>query len=1404
MKRTLAVLLATLMLLMTAVPVFAAEGVVIAINDPIYNEDGTVTVTLDLKSNPGFYYLGLTLDVDTAVFESIKVENNLEGLEFLQGKQLIWYAKAANDNFGETGTLATITLTPIEKVPHTDFDLGIVAEWIECYDLDEADVACEIENSVVITFEHTVVHMEAVAPGCHYEGNTEYWVCYGCETVWADEALTQITNIKNVILPELGGEVIHVEAAEPVCGGVGNIEYWYCEECEQVWADEALTQLTNIKNVTVPALEHDLVHVEAVAPGCHNEGNIEHWYCTVCDTVWSDAELTQITNHKSVILPATGESTAIHMEAVAPGCHYEGNIEYWICYECEKVWADEALTQLTNIKNVILPELGGDVIHVDAKDATCSEEGNIEYWYCEECEQVWQDEALTQLTNFKNVLIGTLDHNLVHVEAVAPGCHYDGNIEHWYCTVCETVWSDAELTQITNHKSVILPATGEGNVVHMEAVEPGCHYTGNIEYWICYECEQVWQDEALTQLTNIKNVILPELGGEVIHVEAVAPGCEHEGNIEYWYCEECEQVWQDEARTQLTNFKNVILPANAHNIVHVEAVAPGCHYLGNVEHWYCTNCETVWTDEALTQISNHMSVILPELGGEVIHVEAVAPVCGGEGNIEYWYCEECEQVWQDEARTQLTNFKNVILPALEHNVIYVEAVAPGCHYEGNTEYWYCTYCDTVWADEALTQITNRKNVIIPATGEGNVVHFDAVEPGCHYTGNIEYWVCYDCEKVWQDEALTQLTNIKNVVLPELGGEVIHVEAVAPVCGGEGNIEYWYCEECEQVWQDEARTQLTNFKNVILPALEHNVVYMEAVEPGCHYTGNTEYWFCTYCETVWADEALTQITNRKNVIIPELGGEVIHVEAKDPTCSELGNIEYWYCEECMQVWQDEARTQLTNMKNVLIATLDHNIVHVDAVAPGCHYTGNVEHWYCTVCETVWTDAELTQISNHKSVILPELGGEVIHVAAKAPSCMELGNIEFWYCEECEQVWQDEARTQLTNFKNVILGITDHNIVHIDAVAPGCHYTGNVEHWYCTVCDTVWTDEALTVISNHKSVILPELGGEVVHVDAKAPSCMEEGNIEYWYCEECEQVWQDEARTQLTNFKNVILGVLDHTIVHVEAVAPGCHYEGNSEYWYCSVCNTVWADEALTQITNFKNVIIPATGEGNLVHMDAVAPGCHDNGNIEYWICYECEQVWQDEALTQLTNIKNVVIPATGEGEVLHFDAVAPGCHYEGNVEYWFCKDCEKVWTDADLTKLSNLKNVVLPELGGDVIHVAAKAPTATEDGNVEYWYCEKCEQVWIDEALTQISNIKSVVIPATGMVFGDINGDGKCDGKDYMMLKRHILGTLDYDKVGISEEDIIARGDINGDGKTEAKDFMMLKRYVLGTWTPSEK
>ncbi|MFR9217019.1 MAG: hypothetical protein ACLVKK_12400 [Ruthenibacterium sp.] len=50
---------------------------------------------------------------------------------------------------------------------------------------------------------------------------------------------------------------------------------------------------------------------------------------------------------------------------------------------------------------------------------------------------------------------------------------------------------------------------------------------------------------------------------------------------------------------------------------------------------------------------------------------------------------------------------------------------------------------------------------------------------------------------------------------------------------------------------------------------------------------------------------------------------------------------------------------------------------------------------------------------------------------------------------------------------------------------------------------------------------------------------------------------------------------------------------------------------------------------------------------------------------------------------------------------------------------------------NVVHTAAKAPTAGQGGNIEYWYCEGCGKYFKDAALTQETTAEGVKLPATG-------------------------------------------------------------------------
>ena len=58
--------------------------------------------------------------------------------------------------------------------------------------------------------------------------------------------------------------------------------------------------------------------------------------------------------------------------------------------------------------------------------------------------------------------------------------------------------------------------------------------------------------------------------------------------------------------------------------------------------------------------------------------------------------------------------------------------------------------------------------------------------------------------------------------------------------------------------------------------------------------------------------------------------------------------------------------------------------------------------------------------------------------------------------------------------------------------------------------------------------------------------------------------------------------------------------------------------------------------------------------------------------------------------------------------------------------------------------------------------------------------------------GDVNGDGKVNAQDYVLIKRILMGTYK------PTDEELRRCDVNGDGKVSASDYIMLKRKIMGT------
>ena len=204
-------------------------------------------------------------------------------------------------------------------------------------------------------------------------------------------------------------------------------------------------------------------------------------------------------------------------------------------------------------------------------------------------------------------------------------------------------------------------------------------------------------------------------------------------------------------------------------------------------------------------------------------------------------------------------------------------------------------------------------------------------------------------------------------------------------------------------------------------------------------------------------------------------DLVHHDAKAPTCTEIGWDEYDAC-------QREGCTYTTKVE---IPALKHKLVHHDAKAPSCTEIGWEEYDTCSRCDYT-TKVELLAL-NH----------DLVHHDAKAPTCTEIGWNEYDACqrEGCDYT----TKVELLALK--------HDLVHHDAKAPTCTEIGWNEYDACQREGCDYTTKVEIPAPGHdytEKVIKPTCGkgGYTLHTCKKCNDSYKDHQTKtllHWYGE-----------------------------------------------------------------------------------------------------------------------------------------------------------------------------------------------------------------------------------------------------------------------------------------------------------------
>lgn len=295
---------------------------------------------------------------------------------------------------------------------------------------------------------------------------------------------------------------------------------------------------------------------------------------------------------------------------------------------------------------------------------------------------------------------------------------------------------------------------------------------------------------------------------------------------------------------------------------------------------------------------------------------------------------------------------------------------------------------------------------------------------------------------------------------------------------------------------------------------------------------------------------------------------------------------------------------------------------------------------------------------------------------------------------------------------------------------CKEGATPKYWECLKCHEFFWFEAdgkcRTSATAPAATGTPDASKhQLREVAAKDATCKEQGNIAYVICDLCGKMWRDMTLKDQLDVVNTPIDTSKHKLDKVDAKDPTCTEDGYEAYWKCSVCGQLFSDDKGT-----KKIDTPVkrnkTGHAPML-MAGNAATCTKEGWQPYYVCKTCQKEFKDADCTQeITDPSWKTIPKI-QHQLTRTDEKPATCTENGTKAYWTCSVCGMKFSDQEGTKPIQSPETI-SALGHDLEHVAAKEPTKTATGNIEYWHCKRCDKYFADEACTNEITKAQTVIP----------------------------------------------------------------------------
>ena len=477
-------------------------------------------------------------------------------------------------------------------------------------------------------------------------------------------------------------------------------------------------------------------------------------------------------------------------------------------------------------------------------------------------------------------------------------------------------------------------ATRTGELV--KRVEATCAYYGYEEYK-CDECGKPY-------------IILtaePTGAHDYVDHSAKEPTCTEIGWDEYVTCNNCD----------LTTY--VEIAALGHDLTHHEAQSATCTEIGWEAYDECGRCDyTTKVEkpalghtpgaaaeedriEATCTVDGHYDVVVrcevcdSELSRETVTVPAtghkyskhvIDATCDTATEVTY-VCDICGH-----------SFTEPVGEPLAHVVVIDKGYPATCTEPGKTDGMHCSVCNAVIVPQEVINVD-------PLSHKAEITKPE-VKATCKHTGLAAEVKCADCGKLLYAQ-------IETPIDPNNHEDLKHTDAKTATCTEAGWDAYDTCSVCGYTSYSE------------IPALGHAMENVPAQAATCTEKGWNAYTKCSVCGHI-----------ENYVEIPALGHHTENVDLGKvpPTCDEEGYT-VKRCDLCGEIFEDD-----------FVDALGHDVVHHEAQEPTCTEIGWDAYDTCSRCDYT-TYVQKDALGHDYIAVVTEPtcteGGYTTHTCSRCP-------------------------------------------------------------------------------------------------------------------------------------------------------------------------------------------------------------------------------------------------------------------------------------------------------------------------------------------------------------------------------------------------------------------------------------